>query len=277
MLHYCASLATAALIAIAPVAHAEPLRATDNLLDMLGLQETVAVMRREGMDYGNELAEEMLPGGAGASWSRMVAQIYDTTRMEDVVRDGFAAAWEQEGRELGEVTAFFASTAGAEIVRLEVSARDAMTDPDVEDAARAAYRDRSDQDDDPRLAMIDQFIDNNDLIDANVVGAMNSSYEFYAGLVDGGAFEMSEEEILGVVWESEAESRADTREWLFAYMMMAYQPLDDAALGDYVAISASDAGKALNRALFAGFDQMYTEISYALGLALAHQMTAQEL
>ncbi|MDO6575561.1 hypothetical protein, partial [Staphylococcus pasteuri_A] len=80
--------------------------------------------------------------------------------------------------------------------------------PDVEDAARAAYRDRSDQDDDPRLAMIDQFIDNNDLIDANVVGAMNSSYEFYAGLVDGGAFEMSEEEILGVVWESEAESRA---------------------------------------------------------------------
>lgn len=276
MLHRILPLATAAALAFATPVWAQATRATDALLDQLGLPETVAVMRREGIDYGAELAEEMLAGGPGRSWSEVVERIYDTERMEATVRQGFASAWQEEDVPLDKVTRFFASEAGQEVIRLEISAREAMTDPDVEEAARAAFRD-SEASRDPRLRLIDDFIEANDLIDANVVGAMNSSYEFYAGLVDGGAFEMSEEEILGVVWDSEADSRSDTREWLHAYMMLAYRPLGDAALRDYVELASSPQGRALNRALFAGFDQMYAEISYALGLALARQMTAQEL
>lgn len=279
MFNRCAVLATAMLIAIVPPLSAQTGPSADLLLDRLGLPETVDVMRKEGLSYGRELAAEMLPGGGGDSWVEVVERIYDTERMEQTVRTGFAGAWaDEETANREKVETFFASDAGQEVVRLEISARDAMTDPDVEEAARAAYRQRSGQDGaNPRLDEIRRFIETNDLIDANVVGAMNSSFAFYAGLVDGGAFEMSEEEILAVVWESEADNRTDTREWLYAYMMMAYQPLEDDALRAYVDLAASASGQALNRALFAGFDKMYVDISYALGLALARQMTAQEL
>ncbi|TNF18571.1 MAG: hypothetical protein EP318_17485 [Rhodobacteraceae bacterium] len=278
MLKKCAALATAVLIAVALPAPAQQSRPTDALLDTLALHDTVEVMRKEGISYGTELALDMLPGGAGESWTRAVERIYDTARMEETVRAGFARAWAAEDMSTEPIAQYFASDDGQQVVRLEISARDAMTEPGVEEAARAAFRDRDDEiEADPRLAEIARFIESNDLINANVVGAMNSSYEFYAGLVDGGAFEMSEDEILRVVWESEPDSRKETREWLFAYMMMAYQPLDQKVLSDYVDLAASEQGRALNRALFAGFDEMYAEISYALGLALARQMTAQEL
>ncbi|SEJ04715.1 hypothetical protein MAA5396_00571 [Marinovum algicola] len=278
MLHRFLPLATAAALTLATPVWAQATRATDALLDQLGLPETVAVMRQEGLDYGEELADEMLPGGGGRSWSEVVARIYDVERMEVTVRRGFASAWEEEDMPLEAIAGFFASAEGQQVIRLEISAREAMIDPGVEEAARDAYRDSLDAGaGDPRLQLIADFIEANDLIDANVVGAMNSSYEFYAGLVDGGAFEMSEEEILGVVWDSEADNRSDTREWLFSYMMLAYRPLEEAALRDYVDLASSAQGRALNRALFAGYDRMYAEISYALGLALARQMTAQEL
>lgn len=278
MLKRCAALATAVLIAMAPPVPAQDARPTDALLDTLGLRETVEVMRKEGISYGKELAEDMLTGGTGESWGHAVDKIYSVARMEETVRAGFARAWAAEGREMETVQQYFSSDDGQEVVRLEISARDAMTEPGVEESARAAFRDREDEiEADPRLAEIARFIETNDLINANVVGAMNSSYEFYAGLVDGGAFEMSEDEILRVVWDSEPDSRKETREWLFAYMMMAYQPLEEEVLRDYVDLAASEQGRALNRALFAGFDEMYAEISYALGLALARQITAQEL
>lgn len=276
MLHRILSVATAATLVLAAPAWAQATRATDALLDQLGLPDTVAVMRQEGLDYGAELAEEMLPDGGGASWQAVVRRIYDSARMEETVRNGFARAWAEEKQPLAAIEAFFASDTGQQVVQLEISAREAMIDPGVEEAARTAYRDSEDSGD-PRLALIAEFIAANDLVDANVVGAMNSSYAFYAGLVDGGGFEMSEEEILALVWGSEAETRDDSREWLYSYMVLAYRPLEEAALRSYVEMASSREGRALNRALFAGFDQMYGEISYALGLALARQMTAQDL
>ncbi|MGY3436996.1 MULTISPECIES: DUF2059 domain-containing protein [unclassified Marinovum] len=278
MLHRITCLATATIIALTAPGWAQTARPTDLLLDRLGVAETVAVMRLEGLDYGDELAKDMLPDGGGDSWQAVVKRIYDPARMEETVRAEFASAWAEEGSPNGAMVDYIGTDPGQKVIGLEISARQALMEPGVEEAARDAYRDKSgDVATDPRLALIEDFIESNDLIDANVVGAMNSSYEFYAGLVDGGAFEMTEDEILTSVWESEADSRSDTREWLFAYMMLAYQPLEDATLREYITLFGTAEGRALNRALFAGFDRMYGEISYALGIALARQMMAQEL
>jgi hypothetical protein len=172
--------------------------------------------------------------------------------------------------------AFFDSAEGRRIVELEVSARRAMMEDAVEDAARADYLQRVGEGDD-RLALVEQFVDANDLIEANVVGALNSNYMFYRGLVEGGALEMSEAEMLDDVWSQEDETRGDTREWLYGFLLLAYGPLEDATLEAYVALSVTPEGRAMNRALFAGFDRMYAEISYALGLAIAREMQSEEL
>lgn len=255
-------------------ATADPARPADALLDRLGLPEIVQIMREEGMGYGSEMARDLIPGGATPGWQASVARIYDTDAMEEVVRAEFQESF-------GETNAtpllkFFGSKTGERVVEVELSARRAMIDDGVESAARDVFR-GLDGSSDERLGLVTDFVQANDLVEANVTGALNASYQFYAGLVDGGALEMTEREILDEVWSQEPETRADSREWLYAYLLMAYGPLSDDDLEAYVELSSSPEGKAMNRALFAGFNAMYDNISYALGLAAAKQMQGQDL
>ncbi|SNT27070.1 DUF2059 domain-containing protein [Antarctobacter heliothermus] len=246
----------------------------DDLMDALQVEAMLGIMRTEGMAYGEELAGDMLPGGSSAPWRDLLAQIYDSDSMRAVVRTGISQTIEDTDPK--PLIAFFSSDLGQRIVQLELAAREAMIDDAVEEAAREAYREMKD-DEDPRLDQLRRFVEVNDLLEANVTGALNASFQFYSGLVDGGGLQLSEGDILSDVWSQEDETREDTREWLFAYLLLAYEPLENEELDAYIALSETSQGRALNRALFAGFNAMYDEISYALGLAAAQQMQQQEL
>jgi hypothetical protein len=245
-----------------------------DLLDALGVPQIVAIMREEGIEYGDTLAEDMLPGGSTAGWDATVDRIYDEARMLDTVESVFAK--EFGTADLTPLMAFFESETGQQVVSLELSARTAMREQEIEDAARAAFRDL-DGTNSETLNSISEFVRVNDLVEANLVGALNANYMFYLGLVDGGALEMSEQEILSEVWSSEEETRKDTREWVYSFLLMAYGPLEDGVVSDYSELSRTGPGRALNRALFAGFNKMYDDISYALGMAVARHMQVQEL
>ncbi|EIE50551.1 hypothetical protein C357_13415 [Citreicella sp. 357] len=268
-------VAPALLAAFAPTSlPADPLEPVGALLEGLGLSEIVQIMREEGIAYGREMGVDLLPGGVSPAWDAAVRTIYDTDAMADMVRAGFAASFGTT--DPAPLLAFFGSETGEKVVSLELSARAAMIEDPVEEAARDAFR-GVDGAADPRLALIERFVDGNDLVESNVVGALNASYAFYLGLADGDAIEMTESEIVSEVWSQEPETRADSREWLYSYLLMAYGPLSDDELADYVALSSSPEGQAMTRALFAGFNGMYAQISYALGLAAAGQMKGQDL
>lgn len=256
---------------IAVPTRAEPV---DDLMEALQIDAMLEIMRVEGTAYGEELAEDLLPGGSSAVWQDLLADIYDPEKMRTVVRSGIKEAISKIDPE--PLIAFFKSELGLRILELELAAREAMVDEAVEEAARAHYRDIKGGDD-PRLNQIRRFAEVNDLLDANVTGALNASFKFYSGLVDGGGLRMSEGDILSDVWSQEEETREDTLEWLYAYLLLAYEPLADVDLEGYIALSETSQGKVLNRALFAGFNAMYDEISYALGLAAAQQMQQQDL
>lgn len=265
------TMTAANILMLSPVVQASE---ADDLLDALGVPQIVEIMRAEGLEYGGTLAEDMIPGGATGGWDATVDRIYDRTRMLETVR----AVFRQEfgDADSAPLLEFFSSETGQQVVRLELSARTAMREQEIEDAARAAYRDLEGTDSET-LSKISDFVEANDLIEANLVGALNANYMFYLGLVDGGALEMSEADILTEVWSSEEETRSDTREWVYAFLLMAYRPLPDGVVEDYTQLSMTDPGRALNRALFAGFNEMYDDISYALGMAVARQMQVQEL
>jgi hypothetical protein len=266
------ALALVALLAglVAPLSAAP----ADDLMDALQIDDMLEIMREEGLSYGADLGEEMFPGGTSERWQALLGEIYDTEKMRAVMRRDFERML--DGTDAGPLIEFFSSDRGTEIIALELSARRAMIADDVEAAARDAFR-SVDGTDDPRLEQLARFIEVNDLLEANVAGAMNASFQFYRGLVDGGGFDMTEADILKDVWAQETETRADTREWLHAFLLLAYRPLEDADLDAYIALSGSAEGRVLNRALFAGFNAMYDEISYALGLAAAQQMQGQDL
>ncbi|MEM8580479.1 MAG: hypothetical protein AAGF50_04700, partial [Pseudomonadota bacterium] len=61
------------------------------------------------------------------------------------------------------------------------------------------------------------------------------------------------------------------------YLLMAYSSLPSEDMEEYLNLSRSDAGQALTRALFEGFDDVFVEISRDLGLAASKFMAGQEL
>ncbi len=248
----------------------------DALFDALGLPQMLDIMRAEGIIYGETIASDMFPNAAGPRWDAMVSEIYDVEMMREEVRAAFDE--ELEGDDIDAMLNFFTTDPGRTIIQLEVSAREALLDEAVDEASKEAAA-LAAADETPRFAMVAEYVEANDLIESNVVGALNSNYAFFMGLLDGGAMpdSMTEEQALRDVWQQEDEIRANTSEWVYSFLYMAYEPLSDPELQAYIDFARTEAGQDLNDALFAAFNGMFDDISRALGLASSRMMTSQEL
>lgn len=244
------------------------------LFDHLQVRDVLSILADEGQEYGSLLDQDMLDNKGGAFWAAQVTRIYDQQRMEETLRRAFKEGLDDAAIE-GALT-FFGSEDGARIVLLENAARRAISDPAVEEVAREKYEELKGTDD-PLMVLVDQYIEQNDLLEWNVSGAMTANYHFYKGLADGGYYARSEEEILDEVWSEQDMIREDTESWLGGYLLMSYQPLPLPVLEDYVAFSASEAGRALNAVLYEGFDTMYRDISYGLGRAISLMAQGDEI
>ena len=245
----------------------------DTLYEAIGTPRLLEIMRAEGLDQSRELGTDMF-GARGEDFVGMAGRIYDTGRMGETFRAEFDDALADV--DVTPLLTFFASDRGRQIVSLELSAREALTDSGIEEVAEEAAE-RLPDENPARRALLETFVDTNNLVDLNVMGAMNASVAYYQGLVSAGNGDLSEGQILSEVWSQEPEIRADTVTWIYAYLGFAYDPLEDGDIEAYIEMSSSPAGKALNRALFEGFDDVFNEISYLLGRATVTFGQSEEL
>lgn len=280
MLAACALL-MAAVPAVAPVqvraeTAAAPTAAA--LAEALHIRDLVSILRDEGMSYAETLDEDLFPGRGGADWVRQARMVYDLDAMQGRFMAVFDAEMAKDPEALASALAFFGSDRGQRILTLEMEARRALLDKSVEDAARARM-DEMRADGDPRVAVLDRFVTANDLIEANVQGALNANLAFYRGMVEVGGMgdAVDEGQMLSDVWSQEDDVREETRVWLYAYLAMAYDPLSDDELDAYIAYSESPQGQRLNAALFAAFDAVFVQVSRDLGRAAALQMMGQDI
>jgi hypothetical protein len=243
-------------------------------MDVLKVRELSSILHEEGIKFGATLNRDWLDGQGGPAWSQQVTRIYDPERISEGIRAGLEPAL--EGELLEDAIAFFASDLGLRIISLENAARRALSDPAIEEQARAQYAARQGTDD-TRLVQINRMITEGDLVNRNVTSALNSNYQFLRALVDGDVYTMSDEEILEDVLSERDDIAADTTSWLGAFLTLAYSPLSIEELTLYADFATTPAGKALNAGLFAGFDPLYEDISYALGRAMALNLAAEEL
>ncbi|GGH60548.1 hypothetical protein GCM10011341_32890 [Frigidibacter albus] len=246
------------------------------LTEILQLPALLEIMQGEGVAYGEDLQADLFPGQGGAEWTRTVEQIYAPDRLMPVFTEVFAA--ELDGADTEAMRAFFEEGTGARAVELEIAARRALLDPGVEEAADQQLEEML-ATEAPRLLAIEEFAEAGDLIEANVLGGLNANLAFYRGMIDGGGLpgEMGEGQLLADVWSQEDAIRTETRDWLYAYLALAYDPMSDAELQAYTEFSEGAAGKALNRALFAGFDAVFAQVSYELGLGAARYLAGQDI
>ena len=248
------------------------------LTQALQLDALFAVLRDEGIAHGQTLEADMFPGGGGPQWAGAVAEIYDLP----TISRGFEAALQAElagdPETLGQILAFFTSDLGQRVVGLEIEARRAFLDTATEEAARVAADDRFAARD-PRVDLLKSFIEAGDLIEMNVAGALSGNLAFLTGMSETGIYgdAMTSDDLMSDVWAQEGQIRDDTTNWLYAYLGLAYSPLTEAELQDYVTFMESPAGQRLNAALFTAFDQVFRRVSHDLGRAAGLAMLGTDI
>jgi hypothetical protein len=215
----------------------------------------------------------MLNGQGGPVWANQVTGIYNPQKMSEVVRSGLAKLSDDHLRDINQ---FYGSDLGTKVIKLEVAGRRAMMQDDLKNIAQDTYQIALAED--PKsLEPIHTINRVGDMVERNVTAALTANYHFYLGMVDGGAIVLTEVEILAEAWGQEDDMRSDTIDWLMGYLMLSYQPLDDVETARLVEFVQTTAGRALNAAIFDGFGTMYSDISYALGRAVALNMVGSDL
>lgn len=247
----------------------------DRLFAVLRMSDTVAIMREEGLIYGDELAQEMFGDPISGVWDGIVSEIHDADRMLSIMADRIAV--EMDDADIPPVVTFFESPLGERILDLEIEARRTLLDPAMDDAGRAKVEQMYDAGE-PRLDLIEDFITANDLIEMNVAGALNSNLAFYLGLFEGGGLDVTDEgETLAMIWAQEPEVREQTVGWMTSYLVMSYDGLSDDELRAYIAFSETDAGRKINLSLFAAYADLFDRLSRELGFAAGRFMQGEDI
>jgi len=238
------------------------------LAGALQLDALFAVLREEGLAFGETLETDMFPAGGGQHWRNAVSDIYDIPRLRSAFDAVLEAELAQEPEVLGEILAFFRSDLGKRIVALEIEARRAFLDTATEEAARVTAEDRF-ADRDPLVDLLRDFIAAGDLVEQNVAGALSGNLAFQTGISETGVFgdAVPQDQLMAEIWAQEDQIRDDTTTWLYAYLGLAYSPLSAAEMQAYVDFMASPAGGRLNAALFLAFHEVFRQVSYEMGRA----------
>jgi len=244
------------------------------LMDALKIAETAETMREEGLAQAADLESEYLGGQGGDFWSAQVERIFDIDAASETVRAALGKGLDDADRDAAIM--FFDSERGDRIVTLENAARIAMNDPAIEAAVGDQYRNLR-QNPDHLLEQIDRMVAAGDLTERNVGATMSANYRFLSGLADGRMLDMGEQEILQDVWADEARIREAADLWLHGFMLLAYTPLSVDDVDAYIAFSETEAGRALNAALFEGYGAVYADTSYALGRLIALSASGSDL
>ncbi|KIC42716.1 50S ribosomal protein L21 [Ruegeria sp. ANG-R] len=266
------ALAAAALLIIwaVPLAASEH---ADRLMQAMHLSDFMEILSEEGVAQGLAMNESMLGGSGGAYFQAQVADLYDPEAMRQQLSQSVGRMMTLT--QLEQASIFFESDLGQSIVSLENSARRAISDDAIEEMARTAYR-QADRDD-MFFRLVDEYVQVNDLIEQNVQGTMSADYSFYRGLSSGQGGLLDEASVLEELLSQHERTKAETTEWMYSFLLLAYQPLNEAQMRENIAFSRTDAGRALNTALFEGFNEMLDSISFQLGQAVAQAMRASDL
>ncbi len=242
-------------------------QALKDLMSAMLFDEVVDVLS----DEGQGMADDFVAAGYGVpkqAWEAMLTRLYDPSVMSKAFHDEMSVAL--KGCDIEKMLAFYETDLGERIARLELETRKALNSEAAQTAAGDAWA-AIDPDTD-RARLIEDYVDVNDLVEMNIVGAMNSDIAYYRGLWSEG-FEtdqgMSDTDMLREIWSTEPDVRADVSEWVYGFSAMAYAPLTDDEFETYIEFARTEAGQDLNTALFASFDAVYEHLSRGLGAGTA--------
>ncbi|MBE1281846.1 MAG: DUF2059 domain-containing protein [Rhodobacteraceae bacterium] len=251
-----------------------PAQASDDLelRQVMRLDDLAMLLHQEGVSQGQLLDADLLAGRGGVTWQNTVQHSYDPDRIASFVNQ--AIQEDLTHQQIVDVQAFYRSEFGRRVLGLELQARELMANPDIE-AEALVNRSRAAEENSALYRSVRTFMQVNDLVELNVKGALNSNEQFLRAFVrQGSSHELDD---LWEIWTDAQRIEANVIEWLEAYLLLAYGPLENEEMSVYIAFCKSSEGQAVNRSLFRGFDIAYREIYGELGAAAASVLVSEDL
>jgi hypothetical protein len=258
-------------LAWVPTAYADQARVAE-LFVALNMDEIISIMQYEGKLDAVATIKMYAERAVDEEVRARIDSIFDATEMQ-------AALIKQTSENMNDAqivaaTEFLSSNVGMRANTLETTARRAISDDAIEEYALSQFEDASEL---TRYKQFQDLITTLDLIDQNTYSAMGAQYVFMRQLADTEALDLTDDAITELLMASEDELREGISEWLFGFFNMAYAPLSDADLATYIDFQKSDAGQALNRSLFAGFNELSVRHAQKMGTMVAELLKVQDL
>lgn len=260
-------------------AQARLVSSVDQLWQALDLQALMPIFRDEAVAEAIAMEDEGLVPRVAPPWPEVVARVHDVERLEELFRSGIGRALAaRDPSAVRRGLAFYETHLGRRLLDLEIAARRAMLDDEVEAQAHDGFN-RALGRGDGRAQQILRLIDEADLVSPNVAGALNASLAFSRGFEEGGGFDMplTDRQMLAETWAQRDQVEFETTRWLRSFLMLSYSSLSDDEMEAYMAYAASREGRAVARVLFDAFDAVLQRTSFELGLAAALRMQGREL
>ena len=265
-----------ALIAALAVFLARPLCAEiyQDLYAALHMDEVVAVMRQEGLEEAEATAEVYLKTSARANFDGAVDALYAEASIERQLLNGLRAALAEADAELA--LEFYRTPLGMLVGQLETTGRVAISNDAVEEMAISIAQDALKAKED-RAELLQSAVEEMGLTEYNLSGAFAARFAFLSGLAEADELGITQDQILELIAADQDSLRAEIEQWVLGFVFMAYRPLSDAELTEYLAFQMSATGTALNQALFESFNAVSVNNAGQLGKLLAAALQARDL
>lgn len=248
--------------------------AYDDLYAALKFDKVVDIIVQEGRDEAGDVANTYLEPQHHSDFIDKLAAYYEKARIAEQVKDLLRE--KVTSQDADRALAFYLTESGQLFAGLEVSARAAIMDQGVQEAAIEMAKSAASQED-PKAAQIAKLISDMDWINKNMVSVFESQYAFLIRLAEVEGFNLNQAAIFDLLSEQENEIRTGINEWLQGFLFMAYAPTTLEQVTEYFAFLNSPTGRVLDAAFFDVFDQIDYGASVLMGTEVAAILSLQNL
>jgi len=248
--------------------------AISDLYDALQMDRVNEIIRVEGIRDAQGTGEAYLSAN---SVERFVDQAKSVYQLDIMEKDFKRLMTENlSTSDANEILLFYRRPIGKIASELEVSARVAISETEIEEMAKTKLKEAKALKN-TRLDEIESVIKTLELVEQNLIGAYAAQFAFMYELSKLGVIELSRQEMIDIITNDEEKLKGEILEWLMAFSHMAYAPMSDEEFSVYNDFSKSDLGIALNRALFSVYNEMAKDQSQSLANILGEFMKSEDL
>ena len=245
-----------------------------DLYDALQMDRVNEIIRVEGIRDAQGTGEAYLSAN---SVERFVDQAKSVYQLDSMEKDFKRLLTENlSTSDASEILLFYRRPIGKIASELEVSARVAISETEIEEMAKTKLEEAKALKN-TRLDEIESVIKTLELVEQNLIGAYAAQFAFMYELSKLGVIELSRQEMIDIITNDEEKLKGEIFEWLMAFSHMAYAPMSDEQFSVYNDFSKSDLGIALNKALFSVYNEMAKDQSQSLANILGEFMKSEDL